>query len=103
MTAIEVPTAYPRTPLTSVGSISAQASTQIAVTALTGARLAATLRHTLWNGTARSRENANIMREEAVTDAVPQNSCAITAMSSRNCAQVSPSASVQMEIAAAPA
>jgi hypothetical protein len=82
--------------LTSVGSISAQDSTQIAITALTGARLLATLRHTCENGTAWSRENANSMREDAVTDAVPQNSCAITAMSSRNWAQVSPRASVQM-------
>src|SRR4029079_8393991 len=36
---------------------------------------------TRWPGTARSRENAYIMREQLVTQAMPQNSCPIVAIS----------------------
>ncbi len=66
------------------------------MTALTGTRLLATLRHSAENGTARSRENANIIRDADVTEAVPQNSIAITVMNSRNSVHVSPRDSVQM-------
>ena len=79
-----------------MGSISAQDSTAIAITALTGTRLPATLRHSREPGTARSRENANIIRDAEVTEAVPQNNCATTAMNSRNSAQALPSEVVQM-------
>src|SRR3977135_1178566 len=37
-------------------------------------------------GIAPSRENANIMRDADVTDAVPQKNCATTAITSRNSA-----------------
>ena len=73
-----------------------QARMPIASTALTGTRLRATLRQSLEPGTARSRENANIIRDADVTDAVPQKNCATTAMSSRNSAQALPSEVVQM-------
>ena len=76
--------------------MSAQASTPMAMTALTGTRLRATLRHSREPGTARSRENANIIRDADVTDAVPQKNCATTAMSSRNSAHALPSEVVQM-------
>src|SRR5918996_25752 len=96
ITAIEVPTAYPTTPLASVGIIKAHALTTIAITAFTGTRLAPTRRHSRDPGTAPSRENANIIRDAEVTDAVPQNSCALTAMISMNSAHASLVASVQM-------
>ena len=37
-------------------------------------------------GIAPSRENANIIRDADVTDAVPQKNCATTAITSRNSA-----------------
>src|SRR3954452_21873525 len=70
----------------SVGSMSSQASTPIATTARYGTRLLATVRHRKWPGTALSRENANIIRDADVTDAVPQKNCATTAITSRNSA-----------------
>ena len=79
-------------PLIRVGSISAHDSTAIAVTALTGTRLAATARHSRQPGTARSREKANSMREAAVRDAVPQKNWATTAMNSNSSAHTWPSA-----------
>ena len=79
-----------------VGSISAQASTTIAMTAFTGTRLAETRRQIVEPGTAPSRENANIIRDAAVTEAVPQKNWATTAMSSKNSAQPSPREVVQM-------
>src|SRR5258706_7463342 len=51
-----------------------------------GTRLPATRRQVLWPGMAPSRENANIIREADVTDAVPQKNCATTAITSRNSA-----------------
>jgi len=62
--------------------MSAHEETAIALTAFTGTRLWATLRHTRDPGTAPSRENAKSMREAAVTDAVPQKNWATTATSS---------------------
>ena len=70
-----------------VGIISAQESTAIAhdrSTRARGSRL--TRRHQRWPGMAPSRENANIIREADVTDAVPQKNCATTAITSRNSA-----------------
>src|SRR3954470_22282584 len=87
-------------PLSSVGSISAQDSTTIAMTALTGTRFFETLRQVLENGTARSRENANIIRDAAVTEATPQNSCATAAMSRIRIAQNLGRAVVQMKMTA---
>jgi hypothetical protein len=82
--------------LASVGIISAHAVTEIAITAFTGTRFAPTRRHSRDPGTARSREKANIIRDAEVTDAVPQNNCAPTAMSSMNSAHASLVAWVQM-------
>ena len=80
----------------SVGIISRNESTQIAQTVLTGIRsLLETTRHHLWPGTAPSRENANIIREAEVTEAIVQKSCATTAIKSRNSAQLSLIAVVQ--------
>ena len=73
-----------------------QLRTPIARTAFTGTRLRATRRQVDEPGTARSRENANIIRDAEVTEAVPQKNCATTAMSSRNSAQVLPIEVVQM-------
>ena len=57
------------------------------MTAMCGTRLRPTCRHHLWPGIAPSRENANIIREADVTDAVRQNICAIQQMNSRSSAQ----------------
>src|SRR3954447_17416939 len=65
-----------------------QARMPIASTALTGTRLRATLRQILEPGIAPSRENANIIREADVTDAVPQKNCATHAITSRNSAHL---------------
>src|SRR5215217_3391329 len=46
-----------------------------------------TRRQYWWPGTARSRENANIIRDAEVTDAVTQKNCATTQMKSRASAQ----------------
>src|SRR5919106_1069845 len=79
----------PMNSLASVGSISAQARTQMAATAYTGTRSArATLLQSWWPGTARSRENANSMRDADVTDALPQNNWPTQAMNRRPSAQV---------------
>jgi hypothetical protein len=48
--------------------------------------LRATRRQIREPGTAPSRENANIIRDADVTDAVPKKNCATTAMNSRNSA-----------------
>ena len=68
----------------------------IAHTAATGTRFGATLRQSRCPGTARSRENANIIRDADVTDAVRQNICATQQMKSRISAQVSLIDVVQM-------
>ena len=54
-----------------------------------GTRFARDLRQSWWPGTARSRENANIIRDADVTDAVRQKNCATTQMKSRTSAQFS--------------
>ena len=61
-----------------------------------------TWRHSWWPGTARSRENANIIREADVTDARPQKNCAVQAITSRNSAHLSPIAFSQMYWTAKP-
>src|ERR1700733_3019891 len=40
-----------------------------------GVRLAPSRRQSVWPGIAPSRENANVIREALVTQAIPQNSC----------------------------
>src|SRR5215210_8180861 len=59
----------------------------MAHTAFRGTRFVATLLQSWWPGTARSRENANIIREAEVTDAVTQKNCATTQMKSSASAQ----------------
>src|SRR5438034_8749358 len=56
------------------------ASTPIAKTAWTGTRRFETRRQKPWPGTAPSRENANIIREADVVDAVRQKNWATTHM-----------------------
>ena len=75
--------------------MSAAARTQIAMTALRGMRFAATWRQSWCPGTARSRENANIIRDADVTDAVRQNICATTQMKRMNVPQLWPIAATQ--------
>src|SRR5436190_2725741 len=67
--------------------MSANERTPIAITAMYGTRLRAMRRHCCCPGTARSRENANIIRDADVTDAVRQNICAMQQMKSRISAQ----------------
>ena len=54
----------------------------MANTAYTGTRCLETRRQSWWPGTAPSRENANIIREADVVDAVRQKNCATTQMAS---------------------
>src|SRR5579884_1972661 len=51
-------------------------------TAQVGVRFEPRRRHRLWPGTAPSREKANVIREELVTHAIPQNSCPTVAITS---------------------
>src|SRR5215210_1652438 len=59
----------------------------MAHTAFRGTRFVATLLQSWWQGTARSREKANIIRDAEVTDAVTQKNCATTQMKSSASAQ----------------
>ena len=77
--------------------MSAAARTQIAMTAKCGMRLRPTRRHIACPGTARSRENANSIRDADVTDAVRQNIWATQQMKSRNVPQLWPIAATQLE------
>src|SRR5512134_2283253 len=63
------------------------AKNQIPKTDQTGTRCRETRRQSVWPGTARSRENANIIRDAEVIDAVTQKNCATTQMKSRTSAQ----------------
>ena len=54
------------------------------------------MRHAWWPGTARSRENANSIREPDVIHAIRQNVCAQTMMKSRISAHVVPIDPCQM-------
>src|SRR4051794_13680646 len=102
MTAIDVPTRYPVALFQYVGIISAQARTPIASTALYGMRLRLTDRQRRWPGRARSRENANIILDADVTDAVRQNIWAIQQMKSRISAHVLLIEVVQIYVTAPP-
>src|SRR3954451_838673 len=64
----------------SAGSVRISANTATAMTALNGMRFSLTLLQSRQPGTAPSRENAYIMRDELVMQLMPQNSCPITAM-----------------------
>src|SRR5918911_1061135 len=69
----------------------------MAKTAFTGTRSRfEILRHSRHPGTAPSRENANIIRDADVTDAIVQKSCATHAMNSMNSAHFELVDSVQM-------
>src|SRR5581483_10729095 len=97
ITAIDVPTAYPTIGFFSVGIINAHDRKQIAQIEFTGTRSPFdTLRQSWCPGMARSRENANIMREAEVTDAMPQKNWATQAIRSRNSAHFVPMAFCQM-------
>ena len=50
------------------------AHTATNTTAQLGVRWLLSRRHRLWPGTAPSRENANVIRDALVTQAMPQNS-----------------------------
>src|SRR5262245_1410492 len=82
--------------------MSAHARIPIAQSAATGTRLGAILRQSVCPGTARSRENANIIREADVTDAVRQNICATQQTKSRMSAHVSLIEVAQMYVTAPP-
>src|SRR5206468_6613694 len=69
-----------------VGTISSHERTAMPHTAYAGTRCAFTRLHIRCPGMAPSRENANIIREADVTEAVPQKNCATTAMTRRNSA-----------------
>src|SRR3954468_2991462 len=64
----------------SAGSVRISANTATAMTALNGIRLSLTRLQIRQPGTAPSRENAYIMRDELVMQLMPQNSWPITAM-----------------------
>ena len=64
----------------SPGRARMNAAAQLPSTALTGTPLAPTLLQTFQPGTARSRENAKNVREQLVTQAMPQKSWPITAI-----------------------
>ena len=57
------------------GIVMMRANTQTKSTAQVGVRFLPSRRHRLCPGTAPSRENANVIREALVTQAMPQNSC----------------------------
>src|SRR4029453_4531236 len=63
------------------------AKNQMPTTDQRGTRFFATRRQSWWPGTAPSRENANIMRDAEVTEAVTQKNCATTQMKSSASAQ----------------
>src|SRR5207253_5190563 len=71
----------------------------IAATVNTGTRSRRDTRfHSRCPGTAPSRENANIIREAEVTDAIVQKHCATTAMKSRSSAHLLPIELRQIEV-----
>src|SRR3954451_17048099 len=102
MTAIDVPTRYPVYAFQYVGIISANERTPIARTARYGTRFGAIRRHSRCPGTASSRENANIIRDADVTDAVRQKNCAIQQMKRSASAHVWLIAVCQMLMTALP-
>ncbi len=75
----------------------AAAATMIAMTARLGTRLLETRRHSWCPGTARSRENANSIRDADVIDAVRQKNCATQQMKRMNVPQLCPIAVTQLD------
>src|SRR4030095_16674429 len=65
--------------------------------AMCGTRFEDTRRQSWWPGTARSRENANSIREADVTDAMRQKSCATQQMNRMDVPQLSPIAVTQLD------
>src|SRR5258708_5277628 len=57
------------------GNVTTSANRQTNSTDHVGVRFLPRRRHRLWPGIAPSRENANVIREALVTQAIPQNSC----------------------------
>jgi hypothetical protein len=76
--------------------MSAAEAMTIATTARLGTRFCDTCRHSWCPGTARSRENANSIREAEVTDAVRQKNWAMQQMKSKNVPQLWPMAATQL-------
>src|ERR1700719_2167637 len=64
------------------GNVTIAANTTTNATDHVGVRFLPRRRQRLCPGTAPSRENANVMREALVTQAIPQNSCPIVEISS---------------------
>src|SRR6202012_3677728 len=64
------------------GMVMMNAHTATNTTAQLGVLFRLSLRHRLWPGTAPSRENAKVMREALVTQAMPQNSWPMVEMTS---------------------
>src|SRR5665213_198075 len=62
------------------GIVITSAKTAMNSTDHVGVRFAPRRRQRLWPGTAPSRENANVIRDPLVMQAIPQNSCPITDM-----------------------
>ena len=93
--AIDVTAAYATAPLVPkyAGNAARNASTAIAIAAKYGTRSAFRRRHNWWPGTARSRENAYIIRDADVIEDIPQYNCAPTVMNNITFAVVLPSAS----------
>src|SRR5215204_2697780 len=75
----------------------AAANTPMPATDQRGMRFRATRRHSECPGTARSRENANIILDADVTEAVRQKNCAMTQMKSSASAHVWLIDSAQMD------
>src|SRR5438445_7547156 len=98
MAAIDDPTTKPGEPNKRDGRTRRNERQQIPQTVKIGTRSALDTRRQIWcPGTARSRENANIIRDAEVTDAIVQKHCATTAMKSRNSAHRLPIAPSQIE------
>ena len=62
-----------------------------------GMRFEDTRRQSWWPGTARSRENANSIRDADVTDAIRQKNCATQQMKRMDVPQLSPIAVTQLD------
>src|SRR5450755_573452 len=78
------------------GKVMISAHTQTNRTAHVGVLFLPSRRHRLWPGTAPSRENANVIRDALVTQAMPQNSCPTVEIRMTALAAVEVSAVVRM-------
>ncbi len=81
------------------GTVTSHANTQTNRTAHVGVRFLPRRRQRLWPGTAPSRENAKVIRDALVTQAMPQNNCPIVEIRMTALAPAEPSAVVKIEIA----